>query len=118
MRSWICALVLCYGNWAAAAVTYPTFQAIAKHPVGGGKFMLVIPGYVGFPVYVDAADQVVEPPAETSAQPTNWLRLSDGRVVYAPQTLPSPFRINPQPAFIVVPMPLRTGRDGPPRYGP
>lgn len=118
MKTWMSAALLVLWSSVSFGAAYPTFTAFAKHPVGGGRYMLVIPGYSGLPVYVNAADQVVAPPTEILAAPSNWVRLSDGGVVYSPQPVPSPIRINPQPAFIVIPGALRTAKDGPPRLGP
>lgn len=108
---WLCLFAPSFG------AGYPTFSAVVKHPIGGGRFMLVVPGYSGYPIFVDAQDQVVAPPETEVAPPTTVARLPDGSLVFQPFPQPVPVIVNPQPAFVVFPTPLRTGWDGPPTLG-
>lgn len=112
MKTWM-SLLVCLVLFAVparagvAVVALPTFLAIAKHPVGDGRFMLVVPGYKGLPVYVNAADQVIGPPPQVIAAPTSYQRMPDGSILYTP-LLNAPVLVNPQPAYILFPSPLRT----------
>lgn len=117
MKTWM-SLVVCLWSSTCFGAGLPTFTAIAKHPVGDGAFMLVVPGYQGLPIFVDAQDRVVQLPAQRIAAPTTWTRLSDGSLLYSPQPQLAPIFVNPQPAYVVYPTPLRTARSGPPILGP
>lgn len=107
-----CVLSLVSSIAVAGYPVVPTFQAIAKHPIGNGQYMLVIPGYNGYPLFVDADDQQVGPPAVQVGAPSNFLQLANGKVVLHPNPIDQSVFVQPL-VNVVHPSPIPTAATGP-----